>query len=178
MENIIVVSDEEQATILAALRFYQEKGQGDPSNRSDAIHLIASGGDVTQPGLDEDDIDNLAESINLGLIVPGVVIEMDSGAIHSVRSSLPMRVVFLDADIEGADQEGIHSIDDSEIYLSDFNLKAIVKPGSDPDVDPDYIQSVFDQIDGKGKCSRCNGSGEESGPGSYCSACRGSGIGV
>jgi hypothetical protein len=32
------VSDQDLATILAALGFYQEHGQGEPANRSDAIH--------------------------------------------------------------------------------------------------------------------------------------------
>ena len=50
-------------TILAALRFYQEHGQGEPSNRSEAIHDIATnGGDAIS--MDDAGIDDLCERIN------------------------------------------------------------------------------------------------------------------
>lgn len=53
------------ATILAALRFYQAAGMGEPSNRSDEIHDIAtSGGDAIS--LDDEGIDDLCERLNLG----------------------------------------------------------------------------------------------------------------
>lgn len=54
---------EEVATVLAALRFYRQKGLGDPDNRSDDIHDIATdGGDLTS--LDADGIDDLCERLN------------------------------------------------------------------------------------------------------------------
>jgi hypothetical protein len=62
---LIQINTTDKATILAALRFYQENGQGDPDNRSDAIHGIATGGsddDVTS--LDAEGIDELCERIN------------------------------------------------------------------------------------------------------------------
>jgi len=53
----------DRATILAALRFYQEKGQGEPFERSDAIHDIATnGGEVVS--LDAAGIDDLCERLN------------------------------------------------------------------------------------------------------------------
>jgi hypothetical protein len=53
-------------TILAALRYYQELGKGEPANRSDSIHDIATdGGDDIS--LDSDGIDELCEEINSGL---------------------------------------------------------------------------------------------------------------
>jgi hypothetical protein len=54
---------EELSTILAALRFYQEKGQGDPANRSDEIHDLATSGDEVT-SLDDAGIDALCERIN------------------------------------------------------------------------------------------------------------------
>lgn len=61
----IQVSKEEHATILAALRFYQERDQGDPMFRSDAIHHIATaGGDDNITSLDDEGIDELCERIN------------------------------------------------------------------------------------------------------------------
>lgn len=64
MKNIdITVTEQQHATILAALRFYQSKGMGDPSNRSDAIHNIATNCD-TVISLDAIGIDELCEKIN------------------------------------------------------------------------------------------------------------------
>jgi hypothetical protein len=54
-------------TILAALRYYQENGQGEPANRSDAIHYIATDGGK-EISLDEDGINELCERLNLGMI--------------------------------------------------------------------------------------------------------------
>jgi hypothetical protein len=58
-----ILTDQEHATILAALRFYQENGQGDPANRSLDIHEIATNGDDVI-SLDEKGIDELCEMLN------------------------------------------------------------------------------------------------------------------
>lgn len=50
-------------TVLAALRFYQQQGMGDPSNRSDEIHAIATDGD-TDISMDGGGIDALCEHLN------------------------------------------------------------------------------------------------------------------
>lgn len=55
-------------TILAALRFYQQQGQGTPSNRSDEIHDIATNGDC-DISLDDSGIDELCEALNFGEIL-------------------------------------------------------------------------------------------------------------
>lgn len=56
----IVLDDQALATILAALRYYQANGQGEPDNRDADIHEIATnGGDVVS--LDADGIDGLCE---------------------------------------------------------------------------------------------------------------------
>ena len=60
-------ADKQQAlaTILAALRTYQEAGYGEPDNRPDAIHDIATcGGD--QISMDDAGIDELCEMLNCG----------------------------------------------------------------------------------------------------------------
>lgn len=53
---------------------------------------------------------------------PVVVVDLDGGAIHNVRGSAPVRVIILDADIEGGDPDNIHTVDGQEIYLSDYNI--------------------------------------------------------
>jgi hypothetical protein len=62
--NILIVDDAEHATILAALRLYQQQGMGDPSQRPDDIHEIATNGDEVTSSLDDAGIDELAEKIN------------------------------------------------------------------------------------------------------------------
>lgn len=58
------LSREELATVLAALRFYQEKGLADdPEARSDAIHEIATDGDEVV-SLCGEDVDALCLRLN------------------------------------------------------------------------------------------------------------------
>lgn len=65
MTTTLQLDDQEIATILAALRYYQENGQGDPMNRSDRIHDIATDMERTI-SLDSDGIDELCERLNTG----------------------------------------------------------------------------------------------------------------
>lgn len=65
MEAVLSIDAAERATILAALRYCQQQGQGDPSNRSDEIHDIATDGD-NQISLDDEGIDVLCEKVNFG----------------------------------------------------------------------------------------------------------------
>lgn len=60
----ILFTREELGTVLAALRYYQQNGQGDPYNRSDAIHSIATRCDEVT-SLDDAGIDELCERINV-----------------------------------------------------------------------------------------------------------------
>lgn len=58
-----MLTREELATVLAALRHYQNCGYGDPMEREDAIHEIATdGGDLTS--LDDVGINELCERLN------------------------------------------------------------------------------------------------------------------
>lgn len=66
MGAAVFLQAEETATILAALRFYQQHGQGNPDNRSDEIHEIATGGNDDLTSLDEEGIDGLCEHLNMG----------------------------------------------------------------------------------------------------------------
>jgi hypothetical protein len=54
----------ELATILAALRHYQQTGQGDPANRADMIHNIATD-NGRLVSLDSSGIDDLCNRINI-----------------------------------------------------------------------------------------------------------------
>lgn len=64
--NLHHLDDAEHATVLAALRFYQSHGQGDPANRRDDIHDIATNSDKVVSSLDDEGIDALCERLNTG----------------------------------------------------------------------------------------------------------------
>lgn len=57
------LSEVEFHTILAALRFYQRLGQGDPDNRAEAIQDLATNSGNSS-SLDANGIDQLCEKIN------------------------------------------------------------------------------------------------------------------
>ena len=63
--KIVVLHDQQLNTVLAALRYYQEQGMGEPANRSEAIHDIATNCN-TEISLDAQEIDTLADEINIG----------------------------------------------------------------------------------------------------------------
>lgn len=59
------INDQQMATILAALRYYQQNGQGDPMNRSDDIFDISTRGEEVI-SLDDAGIDDLCMELNVG----------------------------------------------------------------------------------------------------------------
>jgi len=60
------MTDQEIATILAALRHYQKSGFGEPRARPLDIHEIATSADQVV-SLDDEGIDALCEKINTGI---------------------------------------------------------------------------------------------------------------
>ena len=70
--------------------------------------------------------------------VPTVVIDIDGGAVHDVRANMPMRVVILDADIEGAETERIQTIEGVRAYVHDRRLQ----PGSE-NISAEGVQTVL-----------------------------------
>ncbi|MBE7540614.1 MAG: hypothetical protein HS122_19670 [Opitutaceae bacterium] len=71
-QNILLVDDRQHATLLAALRFYQAQGMGEPTNRTDAIHDIATNGDEVV-SLDASGIDKLCERLQASSARPEVL---------------------------------------------------------------------------------------------------------
>ena len=59
----ITVDEAELATILAALRTYQEAGYGNPDNRPDRIHSIATDDVCVMSSLDDARIDDLCRRL-------------------------------------------------------------------------------------------------------------------
>ena len=62
------MNQRELATVLAALRWYQESGFGEPGGRPEGIHEIATMCDQ-EVSLNFDEIDLLCESLNLGIVL-------------------------------------------------------------------------------------------------------------
>ena len=60
---MINTTPRDMATVLAALRFYQAAGMGNPENRSEEIHQIATN-DGMENSLDGVGIDALCEKLN------------------------------------------------------------------------------------------------------------------
>jgi len=69
---------EELATVLAALRYYQDSGMGDPFNRPDWLHDIAVPDDGSDTSLDAEAIDELCERINCDNITIDLPAEDDT----------------------------------------------------------------------------------------------------
>lgn len=70
-----------------------------------------------------------------------VVVDLDSGAIHNVRANAPVRVIFLDADTEGGDEENIHTVDGEEVYVSDYQIEK-----GDESLSVDQVAAVVAQL--------------------------------
>lgn len=69
--------------------------------------------------------------------VATVVIEMDDGLVNVVRADQPTRVITLDSDLEGADEDYIDEIDGSEVHW----CKHFVQ------VEPERVRSIANEID-------------------------------
>ena len=74
---------------------------------------------------------------------PIAVVEMDGGKIHMVRSNVPMRVILLDRDTEGADEDRIKNVNTENVFVHNFDLP---KDGTDEWVDADFVAHVVNQI--------------------------------
>lgn len=61
---LVKLESDELATVLAALRFYQSRGLGDPAHRPYEIHQIATN-EGQEISLDAEAIDSLCERINI-----------------------------------------------------------------------------------------------------------------
>lgn len=87
---------------------------------------------------DADD-DPLAE-FNADQIGPVIVIDVDNGVFKNVRASEPVRVLFLDVDTEGGDEERIYTVEGSSVYVTEW----LVLHG---DVEPNEVAEVVKEID-------------------------------
>ena len=102
---ILKVDDAEFATILAALRYYQSRGLGDPMNRPIDIHHIATNSGEVMSSLDDEWIDELCEAMNTGGRGHTVTVTVEGGLVQGV-SDIPkgLKVLVKDYDTEGEEE--------------------------------------------------------------------------
>ena len=137
-QNIISVDSAEHATLLAALRFYQQNGQGEPSSRCDAIHAIATDGDV-RISLDTAGIDALCERINLCMPVR-CVIGLEEGLVTGVTANVELEFVVLDYDVEGCDDDEVMTV--PSLWGEDKAVDVYKRGFYDADVAPEPVQRL------------------------------------
>lgn len=108
-EKGMPMGERETATILAALRYWQREGLLSAGHEQE----IASDGGGLKP-LSAAEIDRLCEAINFGepaaAKAPTIAIALEGGLIQSVVSDARIRVVSVDYDAEGADEDEISKI--------------------------------------------------------------------
>ena len=142
-QTIISVDAAELATILAALRFYQRAGQGDPANRCEDIHLIATDGD-SHISLDAEGIDAICERINLNEPVR-CLIGLEGGLVTGVTSNVLLEFTVLDYDVEGCDDDEVMTISSMD---NDGREVEVYKRGFyESEVDPDVVASLYQAIE-------------------------------
>ena len=66
--------------------------------------------------------------------VPLVVVNLNGGVIEDVRSTIPVRVLLLDEDTEGADADRCAEVEGVECYVSDWTINADTAAAEGPDV--------------------------------------------
>lgn len=102
---------------------------------------------------DEGDVEAASMVLSLDISTPGAwsmptaVLEVDGGAIHCVRASEPMRIILLDQDTEGCDEDAdVREINGDEVCILDYSL--VTYPGNASDgVDTDFVMHTIEQID-------------------------------
>lgn len=142
-QTIISVDAAELATILAALRFYQRAGQGDPANRCEDIHLIATDGD-SHISLDAEGIDAICERINLNEPVR-CLIGLEGGLVTGVTSNVLLEFTVLDYDVEGCDDDEVMTIPSMD---NDGREVEVYKRGFyESEMDPDVVASLYQAIE-------------------------------
>lgn len=78
--------------------------------------------------------------------MPTVVLEINGGVINCARSTQPVRLIVLDEDTEGGDEENIMEVNGEEAYVHDYRLTTAVTGGYDG-IDTEFVVNVIEQIE-------------------------------
>lgn len=120
-------------TILAALRFWQRKG-----NEAGIPEMSVA--EETGTALLQEEIDELC--IHLQTAEPVVVVRGDCLAITDVQSNMPARVIVLDANIEGANDE-LPVIKLDRPYAEEFAVVTNLETEPDEDLISHIVSKVL-----------------------------------
>ncbi len=74
------------------------------------------------------------------VVAPVIVVRMSGGTIVESVANVPARVIFIDDDTEGGDEESIVEVNGSKVYVTDHTID---------EPDPTYVESVFREIYGE-----------------------------
>ena len=116
---------------------------GEPSNRCDAIHAIATDGDV-QISLDTAGIDALCEHITLCSPVR-CVIGLEGGLVTGVTANVDLEFVVLDYDVEGCDGDEVMTV--PSLWGEDKVIDVYKRGFYDADVAPEPVQRLHAAIE-------------------------------
>lgn len=127
---ILQIDPQAQATIVAALRYYCRSGQGEPSNRSELIHELATAGDKVI-SLDDQAIRELEDQVRDCRTKVALIVAKDDDDENYVRVFAPR---WLDPAI---DIEVFDLNDPDTGRCNDRAVLETIKDGSHPDY-PDF----------------------------------------
>ncbi|KSQ21598.1 hypothetical protein APB26_31930 [Pseudomonas aeruginosa] len=130
-------------TVLAALRYYQGQGMGEPDNRSDSIHDIATNGGDDE-SLDEWGIEELCQSINHAECpaTPVVIVRCDEDDRVLVEANHQVTVVHLTKyDVTGDGGPDLVELCGTEMWKQVF------------DVAPSDLSDILPTLNLAGACS-------------------------
>lgn len=75
--------------------------------------------------------------------LPVIVIQINGGLVNAVLATQPVRVVILDEDTEGGEDERIATVDGQDVYVHDY---LITNDDEDDEVSPDGVAAILQQI--------------------------------
>jgi len=132
---ILTTGVEKESAVADLISNIQHLCQQDPSFGDFEEEVARSGRNFAR-----DSDDDLVREFNCEQIGTVIVVNMNGGLINEVRASEPIRVIFLDEDTEGGDEERIYTVSGEEVYVTEY----LVLPG---DVDPNSVANVAKEID-------------------------------
>ena len=134
--------------LLAALTSLVGIGQA----RIDEIKESIEDGDVTQAEGNADlkhaqeAVRQVEEYIASGASdpMPVAVVDVSGGTFVDITSNVPMKLIFLDDDIEGGDSENVLKVDGDDVYVTVMTTALENKDSNF--VNPDYVYEIGAEI--------------------------------
>ena len=136
----MTLNNQETATVLAALRHWQDQLESYDGDPSDPSMFSGHFNDESEKPLNPGEIDTLCEKINMPEPVK-ILIELDGGLIECITATDPVIPLVIDHDLDGAEKSQVKTIDWKNsievvyVYRGPNNCKA--------EIDPELVEKVF-----------------------------------